>query len=181
MDFFQFLDKNSAALIPVFSTITGILLTQICNFLLKKNELENQIKLKKFENSMEFEKQNLINPIIEFIEVELMVIRKICEQQLKDAGLSGKIGGVNHLSKASIIAAKIKVFKNEEINKKFDEFIKKRWKINENTNKNEDNSKSIKEMKEAEMIASEILEIFRSREYIRKPWYKQLFLRPDTI
>jgi len=154
MDFFQFLDKNSSSIIPVCSTILGILLTQLFNWLIKHSEWKNQVKLRKLENSIEFEKQHLITPIREFVEAELIWLQGMYEKVLGQKEIkSYNFEGIDCMKNLTVISAKIKVYGNQELIKKFDEFALKRL--------SNDVIKAYDELKEAENLASEILRMFK--------------------
>jgi len=162
MNFFQFLDKNSVALIPIFGTILGIFISQLFTWLNKNSDWKNQVKLKKLENSMEFEKQHLITPIREFLETDLIYIQKIFFEQNKDYKkiIVGDLVNYEHMKKVTLISAKVNAFKNIDITKKFDDYVSIRMNIIQSKDSDEVTSHIIR----SRDLASEIFHMFKSVE-----------------
>ncbi len=165
MDLAHFLDKFGAAIIAVFGTIAGVVITSIFNWVLKKSEWSNQVKLRKLERSLEFEKQNLIDPIIEFLEAELSLIQIIYGKGFDKEHSPFEGSSSDHIKNLSAISAKIKVYGDQELIVKFEEFTSKRLIIGNKTlvEKNRDLSHAYDDLKKAEILASEILKTFKSK------------------
>lgn len=174
MEFYQFLDKNSATIIAVSGTIIGVIITQFFNWLNKSNDWQNQVKLKKLDNSIEFEKQNIIYPIKEFMETEIILLQKIYAKGMTEGNATlDDIKDTEHIKNLSVISAKIKSYKNQELNKKFEDFKNKRFGIQKGFSDN-DLKKADNNFIEAENLYSEILHIFtfKELELSKKPWWK---------
>jgi hypothetical protein len=165
MDIAHFLDKFGTAIIAVFGTIAGVVITQIFNWVFKKSEWSNQVRLRKLERSLQFEKQNLIDPIIEFMEAELSLIQIIYGKGFDKEPSPIEGSSSDHIKNLLAISARIKVYGDQELINKFEEFTSKRLIIGNKIldEKNRDLPHAYDDLKQAEILASEILKAFKSR------------------
>jgi hypothetical protein len=115
MDTGQFLIKNGAAVVAVGGTIAGILITQLFNWLLKKREWKNQARLRKLERSIEFEKHNLIEPIIEFIEAELSLMQLLYAKGFDKEDKAISSSHSTHLKHLLTTSAKVKAYGDKDL------------------------------------------------------------------
>ena len=67
MSLIEFLDKNSA----LIGALLGVVVTQLSNIFVKKFEIDAQVRYQKFDWVWEFEKKNVIEPILTFLDSEL--------------------------------------------------------------------------------------------------------------
>lgn len=165
MDFLSFLDKHAAAIIAVIGTLAGVLVTQLFNLLLKRSEFKNQVKLKRYDFGIEFEKRNLIEPVLLFLESDLKLITAIYQKGLETqkTKIHEKLG--EHILDMSMASARLGVYGNEALIKRFDEFTRKRIEIGFDVfDEKEKNMLSAhNKIKEAESLASEIIILLKKK------------------
>ncbi len=83
MDFLTFLDKHATPIIAILGTLAGVVISQISTWLMKRQEFKNQVKLKRIDFGIEFEKKNLIEPVLLFLESDLKLITAIYQKGLE--------------------------------------------------------------------------------------------------
>lgn len=158
MDILTFLDKHAASIIAVSGTLAAV-------WVMKRNEFKNQVKLKRIDLGIEFEKKNLIEPILLFLESDLKLITAMYQKGLETerTKIHEKLG--EHILDMSMASARIKVYGNESLIKKFDEFTRKRIQIGfdvfDDINKNMLSAHN--KIKEAESLSSEIIILLKEK------------------
>jgi hypothetical protein len=165
MEVSQFFDKYGAAIIAVFGTISGVLITAFANLLLKKNEWINQKRLRKLERSIAFEERNLIVPIVEYIEAELQHLQRIYAKGFeRDTSTIPEMLQEHHW-KMVLTSARVKVYGNKELIDRFESFTRKRIEIGNFAldPKNKNLNLAYGDLKEAESIAAEILTTLKNK------------------
>lgn len=148
-----------SAVIAIAGTIFGVVITEFFNWLNKKSEFSYQSSLKKTDRQIEFENDEIIRPALDFLEKELRLITRIYQKGLnKELSIGDEIS--EHILGMSMVGARIRVFSNDALNKKFEEFTRLRISISFDV-LNEDGHKDInaafENMKKAELLASEII------------------------
>lgn len=165
MDILDFIDKHATPIIAVFGTLAGVLISQLFNWLMKKCEFKNQVKLKRFDFGVEFEKRNLIEPILLFLESDLKLITAIYQKgfEREKSKINEKLG--DHILEMSMVSARLGVYGNEALITKFDEFTRKRIEVGFNVlDEHEKNiSSAHNKIKEAESLASEIIILLKKK------------------
>ena len=164
MDILTLLDKHAAPIIAILGTLAGVVISQISTWLLKRQEFKNQLKLKRIDFGIEFEKKNLIEPVLLFLESDLKLITAIYQKGLeKEKIIHEKLG--EHILEMSMASARLGVYGNEALIKKFDEFTKKRIQIGFDVfNDKEKNMFSAHDkIKEAESLASDIIILLKDK------------------
>jgi len=156
----QFLDKNGAAVVAVVGALAGVLISQLFSWLLKKREWNNQKNLRRLERSIEFEKRNLIEPILEYVEHELSLLQIMYARGFEKEPSSAIPEAFKaHHEKLLPTSAKVKVYGDQKLVDKFDEFSRKMIQIGYSTfdQKTKNIGLAFNDLKEAESIAVEIL------------------------
>lgn len=164
MDLMIFLDKHAAPIIAVLGALSGVVISQISTWLMKRHEFKNQLKLKRIDFGIEFEKKNLIEPVLLFLESDLKLITTIYQKGLEKekTKIHEKLG--DHILEMSMASARLGVYGNEALSKKFDEFTRKRIQIGFDVFDKERNMLSAhNRIKEAESLASEIIILLKKR------------------
>lgn len=83
MDLLTFLDKHATPIIAVLGTLAGVLISQLSTWFMKRHEFKNQVKLKRIDFGIEFEKRNLIVPVLLFLDSDLKLITAIYQKGLE--------------------------------------------------------------------------------------------------
>ena len=166
MNIYTFLDKHAAPMIAVFGTLAGVLISQVFNWLMKRREFSNQLKLKKLDYGFEFEKQKLIEPVLSFLESELKLITAIYQKGIDSENSNIKRENLgDHILESSMASARLGVYGNKTLIEKFDEFTRKRIQVGFDIF--DENGKNItsayERIKEAESLASEIILILKEK------------------
>jgi len=170
MDILTFFDKHADAILPIFSGLAGVVITLFFTWLMKRREFINQVKLRRIDFGIEFERKNLIEPVLLFLESDLKLMTAIYQKGLErerteiDSSLS------THILDMSMASARLGVHGNEALVKKFDEFTRKRNQVGfDALGENEKNINSAyNKIKEAESLASEIIILLKEKmEYLK--------------
>ena len=129
MDFMTFLDKYGAPIIAIWGTLAGVIISQISTWLMKRQEFKNQVELKRIDFGIEFEKKNLIEPVLLFLQSDLKLITAIHQKGLEKekTQIHEKLG--EHILEMSMASARLSVYGNEALTKQFVEFTRKRIQI----------------------------------------------------
>ena len=80
MDFLTFIDKHATPIIAVIGTLAGVVISQISTWVMKRHEFKKQVNLKRIDFGIEFEKKNLIEPVLLFLESDLKLITAIYQK-----------------------------------------------------------------------------------------------------
>lgn len=165
MDFLTFLDKHATPLIAVLGTIAGVAISQISTWLMKRQEFKTQVKLKRIDFGIDFEKKQLIEPVLFFLESDLKLITAIYQEGLEKEkrNIHEKLG--EHILQMSMASARLGVYGNEALTEKFDEFTKKRIQVGFDafSEQNRNISSAYNKIKEAESLASEIIILLKEK------------------
>ena len=165
MDILTFFDKHADSLFPILGTLAGVAITLFFTWLMKKREFINQLIMKRIDFEIEFEKENLIKPVLLFLESDLKLMAAIYQKGLEPKAVEIDKSLGTHILDMSMASARIGVYGNEALNKKFDEFTRKRIQVgfdalNEQDKKVND---AFNKMKEAESLASEIIVLLKGK------------------
>ena len=165
MDILTFLDKHAASIIAVLGTLAGVLISQIFTWLMKRNEFRNQVKLKRIDFGIEFEKTNLIEPVLLFLESDLKLITKIYQKGLNTEKTTIHEKLSEHILDMSMASARLGVYGNDALIKKFDEFTRKRIQIGFDAlgDKEKNINSAYNKIKEAESLASGIIILLKEK------------------
>lgn len=165
MDILTFFDKHADAIIPIFGTFAGVVITLFVTWLMKRREFINQVKLKRIDFGIEFEKKNLIEPVLLFLESDLKLMTAIYQKGLKLEKTEIDKSSSAHILDMSMASARLGVYGNEALIKKFDEFTRKRIQVGfDALNEQEKNINSAyNKIKEAESLASEIIILLKEK------------------
>lgn len=165
MDFLTFLDKHATPIIAILGTLAGVVISQISTWLMKRQEFKNQVKLKRIDFGIEFEKKNLIEPVLLFLESDLKLITAIYQKGLEKekTNIHEKLG--EHILEMSMASARLGVYGNEALIKIFDEFSIKRIQIGFDVfdDKEKNMLSAHNKIKEAESLASEIIILLKDK------------------
>lgn len=105
-------------------TLLSVFITQASSIFIKKFEVDAQIRYRKFDWSWEFEKKNVVEPILMFLDSELKLIAFVYTKGFEDK--EADEGLKRHILDLSTISARIKALDDcDELSKKFVEFTKK--------------------------------------------------------
>jgi hypothetical protein len=164
MDLLTFIDKHATSIIAVLGTLFGVMISQISNWLMKKQEFKNHVKLKRIDFGIEFEKKNLIEPVLLFLESDLKLITAMYQKGLQQEKNINEILG-EHILEMSMVSARLRVYGNAALNTKFEEFTRKRLEVgfkalNENM---KDMQLAYDKLREAEVLASEIIILLKDK------------------
>lgn len=165
MNILIFLDKHADSLFPILGTLAGVAITLFFTWLIKKREFLNQLILKRVDSEINFEKENLIKPVLLFLESDLKLMTAIYQKGMSPKAIEIDESLSTHILDMSMASARLGVYGNEALNKKFDEFTRKRIQVgfdalNEQDQKIND---AYKKMKEAESLASEIIILLKEK------------------
>ena len=164
MDILTLFDKHADAIIPIFGTLAGVVITLFFTWLMKRREFINQVKLKRIDFGIEFEKKNLIEPVLLFLESDLKLMTAIYQKGLKLEKTEIDKSSSAHILDMSMASARLGVYGNEALIKKFDEFTRKRIQVGFALSEQEKNINSAhNKIKEAESLASEIIILLREK------------------
>jgi hypothetical protein len=164
MDCLSFIDKNASPIIAVLGTLFGVIIAQISNWLMKNQEFKNHVKLKRIDFGIEFEKRNLIEPVLLFLESDLKLMTAIYQKGLEKEKNINEILG-EHILEMSMVSARLRVYGNPALSTKFEEFTRKRLDVgfralNENM---KDIQSAYDKLREAEVLASEIIVLLKDK------------------
>ncbi|WP_041430787.1 hypothetical protein [Synechococcus sp. PCC 6312] len=156
----EFLDKNPAlfgALLGAGGTLFGVFVTQLTNIFVKRFEINAQVRHRKLDWSWEFEKKNIIEPILTFLDSELKLMTFVYIQGFEGKKEDSEIK--KHILDMSTVSARIKALDDQELNEKFSEFTRKRIGVGNNVfdEYRKDMSSAFSELQEAEKLAGEII------------------------
>jgi hypothetical protein len=165
MDLLTFLDKHAASIIAVLGTLAGVLISQFSTWLMKRHEFKNQVKLKRIDFGIEFEKKNLIEPVLLFLESDLKLITAIYQKGLETEKTEIHEILSGHILNMSMASARLGVYGNEALIKKFDEFTRKRIQIGFDVfdDKEKNMLSAHNKIREAESLASEIIILLKEK------------------
>lgn len=166
MSLIEFIDKNPAlggALLGSLGTLIGVVVTQISGIFVKKIEIDAQVRYRKFDWSWEFERKNIIEPVLTFLDSELKLIAFVYTQGFEDKKANEEIK--KHILDISTISARIKALNDHELSEKFDEFTRKRIGVGNKVfdEYRKDMNGAFTELKEAEKLAGEIIWLIKMR------------------
>ncbi len=159
MEIYELIEVNASAIIGVTGTVLGVIISQIFNLLSRNSDYSNQNKLKKLDQKIEFENNELVKPVVKFLDKELRLITKVYQKGLnKEVLINDELS--DHILGMSMVGARIKSLGNDTLDKKFEDFTWLRISISFDA-LNEEGEKNInaayENMKQAEAIASEII------------------------
>ncbi len=159
MEISELIKNNFPAIIALTGTLLGVLITQLFNWLNKRSEFYHQHKLKKTDQQIVFENNEVIKPVLDFLKKELCLITKIYQKGLnKEVSIEDELS--EHILEMSMVGARIRILGNNILNKKYEEFTKLRIPISFdslNEEGNKDINTAFENMKKAELLASEII------------------------
>ena len=158
MDILTCFDKYATSIIAVLGTLAGV-------WVMKRKEFKNQVKLKSIDLGIEFEKKNLIEPVLLFLESDLKLITAMYQKGLEAerTKIHEKLG--EHILDMSMASARINVYGNEALSKKFDEFTRIRIQIGFDVfyDINKNMLSAHNKIKEAESLSSEIIILLKEK------------------
>lgn len=153
----SFLLEHGSSLIAVGGTIFGAVFTQFITFLNKRKEFEERSRESALERDRDFQKHNIIDPLLEFIDQDLKMA-----QQVYSNGLHNKEDSTDckHQADIVVLTAKIKVL-DSDLYEKFEEYGQERISLNTKALSHEDGVKDINaaygHLKKIKSLASEIM------------------------
>ena len=159
MEISDLIKNNFPAIIALAGALLGVIITQLFNWLNKRSEFHHQHNLKKTDQQIAFENNEVIKPVLDFLEKELRLITKIYQKGLNKE-VSIEDDQSEHILEMSMVGARIRILGNSILNKKYEEFTRLRIPISFdslNEEGNRDINNAFKNMKKAEMLASEII------------------------
>ena len=165
MNFIDFFDKHAASIIPAIGVLAGVIISQFFTWVMKLSEFKNQVRLKRIDFGIEFEKRNLIEPVLLFLESDFKLMTAIYQKgfESEKSKINEKLS--EHILSMSMASARIGAYGNEALIKKFDEFTRKRMEVGFNVLDEENKSiySAHNKIKEAESIASEIIILLKEK------------------
>jgi hypothetical protein len=166
MSLIEFLDKNPAligALLAAIGALIGVVVTQSSSIVVKKSEIDAQVRYRKLDWSWEFEKKNIIEPILTFLDSELKLITFVYTQGFEDKKVDSEMK--KHILDMSTVSARIKALDDQALSKKFSEFTRKRIGVGNSVfdEYRKDMSSAFTEFQEAEKLAGEIIWLIKMR------------------
>ena len=172
MTFLELLDKYpvmaSGAIgstIGALGALAGVALTVFSNYKAKDKDAKNARDLRILENSIEFEKEHLIKSVIEFLEADLKLISYVYECGLTKESPSKKTDMGDHIRQMAMVEARVKLYGDESLEKKFTEFTHKRIEIGNEifSEYRGDQKEAYNKLQEAISLASEILKSIKCK------------------
>lgn len=160
----ELIKGNLPAIIAVAGTLLAVLITQLFNWLNKRSEFYYQHNLKKTDQQIAFENNEVIKPVLDFLENELRLITKVYQKGLnKEVTIEDELS--EHILGMSMVGARIRILGNNILNEKYEEFTRLRIPISFdalNEDGNKDINTAFENMKKAELLASEIISEIKS-------------------
>lgn len=155
----ELIKTTAPAILAIIGTIFGVIITGFFNWLNRKSDYSNLKNLKKIDQEIEFRNNELIKPVLEFLEKELNLITKIYQKGFnKEVIIDDQLS--DHTLSMTMIGARLKSLGNDILDKKFEEFTRLRISISFDA-LSEEGYKNInaayENMKQAEAIASDII------------------------
>lgn len=166
MGILELLDKYPVALIGVvgatlgvIGSLAGVAITSWFNLKAKDKEAANARKLKFLDNSIDFQKRHVVEPIIAFLESDLKLISYVYECGLeKDTPPKNPEQSV-HIRLLAMTEARIKTLGDKLLEEKFRVFTRKRLEVGNKIldEMRRDPNAAYEKLQEAITLASEIL------------------------
>lgn len=153
----SFFVKHGASLIAVSSTLIGIIVTQLFNYLNKQKEFGERSKESALERDRDFQKTNIIDPLLRFLEQDLKMA-----QQVYSNGLHQKSDAIecDHQVNMVMLSAKIQAM-DSKLHRKYEEYTREKVALNTKALSEDEHTKDIdgayKSLEKLKLLASEII------------------------
>jgi hypothetical protein len=147
-----------ASIITGLAALAGVAISQFFSWIMKKNEFNNQVKMKRIDLGIEFEKRNLIEPVMMFLTSELKLITAIFQKglEVEKTVIQRNLG--EHILDMAMTSARLGAYGNKALIDKFEEFTRIRISVGFEVSEKFKNLPSAHErLKQAEILASEII------------------------
>lgn len=156
MQVIDIIKGHESEVIAAFSALSGVFLTAVFNVFQKWLDMRHAKNMKKIEFAIDFEKKQLLEPVLSFLDSDLATIREVYSLVFKSKKDRGSvIIEDKHLAQLPSVQARIKGLGDDDLYEKFNEFSRKRRKIwNAIENQNND---PFDELESAIAIAGEII------------------------
>jgi hypothetical protein len=159
----EILKNNFPAIITLIGALLAVIITQFFNWLNKKSEFYYQHNLKKTDQQIAFENNEVIKPVLGFLEKELRLITKIYQKGLnREVSIEDELS--EHILEMSMVGARVRILGNNTLNETYEEFTRLRIPIScdaLNEEGNKDINTAFNNMKKAELLASKIISEIR--------------------
>lgn len=164
MDWLTFIDKHAASIFPVLGTLSGVLISLIFSWLINRCEFRNQVKLKKIDLGIDFQKDKLIEPVLSFLESDLKLMTRIYQIGLNAEASQLKDQLDRHILDMSMVSARLGAYGNTTLSDKFDEFSRKRIEVGFLALEEhlKDIPQAHSKLKEAESLAADIIRMLKN-------------------
>ncbi|WP_413517082.1 hypothetical protein [Photobacterium phosphoreum] len=127
MSFLEFIHGNQGAVIAATAALGGVLITAIFNVLQKYLDNKHTKSIKRLEIVIDFEKCHLIEPILTFLDADLIAMRDVYNIIFINKVDRENISIKNeHLQSLPSVKARIRGLGDKELSQKFDVFTRKR-------------------------------------------------------
>ena len=164
IDILNFIDKHATPMFTLLGILFGLVFSPISTWIMKKLEFINQAKLKRIDFAIEFEKKNLIEPVLLFLKSDLKLMTSIYQKGLAIEQKEIEKSESAHILDMSMVSARLGVYVNDLLIKKFDEFTRKRIQVGFSTLSDQNkNIHAHNKIKEAEALASEIIAFLKDK------------------
>ena len=128
----ELLKGHETAVISGTFTLIGVLLALAAGFINKWIGKRHDLNLKKLDFAMNLEKQQLFDPVISFLDLDLATMREIYSLESMDENQRGEVKiNLSHLHQLPAIQARVRGLGDEELSSKFSEFSHSRKKISQ--------------------------------------------------
>ena len=140
-------------------SLAGVAITSWFNLKAKDKEAVNARRLKFLENSIDFQKRHIVEPVIAFLESDLRLISYVYECGLVKDTPAKKPELSEHIRLLAMTEARIKTLGDKSLEDKFRVFTRKRLEVgNEILDEiQRDHKAAYEKLQEAITLASEIL------------------------
>jgi hypothetical protein len=130
MQLLDIIERNETAIITASAALFGVLLTAIVNLFQKWLEMQHAKNMKKIDFAIDFEKKQLLEPVLSFLDSDLSAMRDVYTLIFVDKKDRSSVKVESqYLSQLPAVQARVKGLGDEVLYNKFCEFSRKRLKI----------------------------------------------------
>lgn len=143
----------------VIGSLAGVFITSWFNLKAKDKEAENAQRLKFLDNSSDFQKRHIIEPVIALLESYLKQLSFVYECGLKKDTPITSPELIEYVHRLAMAEARIKAFGDKSLEEKFRVFIRKCFEMGSRISdeRRRDLNAAYENLQEAITLASEIL------------------------